>query len=140
MMSRIAVSSVMLAAALIAGCAQQSSAPAASVAAAPAAPVASAMPAGSFDGNYWNKNGAMGTGSQCNTTRFGYRLTVKNGQASMRSATAGVLSGPVSPDGTIQIQSGNNSLNGKITDNKFVGDLSMGRTGNCHFPLDYTKS
>jgi hypothetical protein len=139
-MSRVAVSSVILAAAWLAGCAQQPAVTAPAAMAAPAAvPVVSAAPPGSFDGNYGNKNGAMGTGAQCNTTRFGFRLTVANGQASMRTVTAGTLSGPVSPDGAIQIQSGSASLTGKITGTKFAGDLALGRNGVCRFALDYTK-
>ena len=46
----------------------------------------------------------MGAGSSCSTTKFGFHLFVKNGQASMRTVTAGTLEGPVAPDGTVQIQ------------------------------------
>ena len=58
----------------------------------------------------------------------------------MRTVTAGTLEGPVPPDGTVQIQEGNARLRGEIVGPKFTGDLSLGRGGNCHFPLDYTKS
>lgn len=65
---------------------------------------------------------------------------MKNGQASMQTVTAGTLEGPVAPDGTVQIQKGNARLSRKIVGPNLTGDLSLGRGGNCHFPLDYTKS
>ena len=122
-------SAIMLtAASMMAGCAQQSSAPPMAntpvTTAAPAQATAT-MPAGSFDGNYGNRELASGIGRACGTTRFGYRLTVKDGQASMRSATAGMLEGPVGPDGTVQIRSGGAVLDGKITGNKFAGHLTF---------------
>ena len=95
--------------------------------------------AGQVGGDYGNPNGTMGTGSACGTTRFGYRLTVRNNQAAMRTVTAGLLEGQVAADGSISIQSGSATLTGKINGPKFNGDLSLGRAGNCRFALDYTK-
>ena len=90
-----------------------------------------------YDGDYGNPNGAMGTGASCSTTRFGFRLAVKNGQASMRTVTAGTLEGPVGPDGTINILQGRTTLQGRINGPKFTGTLSMGPQ--CQFPLDYKR-
>ena len=96
--------------------------------------------ASQYDGEYGNAAGTIGTGGSCGTTRFGFRLSVKNGQASMRTATAGTLEGAVRTDGAVQILQGTVTLSGKITGNKFNGDLAFGSRGaTCHFALDYTK-
>ena len=93
--------------------------------------------ASKFDGEYVSLNGTMGNGSSCSTTRFGFKLSVRNGQASMRTVTAGTLEGAVHPDGDVEIQQGRATLQGRIDGPKFTGTLAMGN--NCQFALNYTR-
>ena len=90
-----------------------------------------------FDGDYGNPEGTMGTGSACGTTRFGSRITVRNGQAALRTVTQGPLEGPVHADGTVEIIHGRATLRGRIDGSKFTGTLSIGNQ--CQFALDYKR-
>ena len=92
-----------------------------------------------FDGNYANPAGTTGTG--CATTTIRSVLRVENGQASLRTISAGVLQGAVQPDGSLMIQFGQNHLSGKFAGSHFSGELVYaGRSQSCRFNLQFDRS
>lgn len=120
--------------ALVAACAAPPpSAPPALAATVPT-PASSALPTGSLDGVY---RGRGPGNSRCGGTQsFGNPLRVENGVASIQTNTAGRIEGPVSPDGTLMIEHGRQTLQGKFNGNSFSGLLSF---GSCGYALNYTK-
>ena len=91
---------------------------------------------GGIDGTYRSPTGGVTGNSACGTTRFGYPIRVVNGNASMQTVSAGRLEGPVAPDGSLLIQSGQATLRGQFSGNQFNGSYTNGR---CSFTLTYMK-
>ena len=73
----------------------------------------------------------------CGTTRFGYPVRVQNGTVSLQTVSAGLLEGPLGPDGSVSLIRGDAGLQGKISGGHFSGTYAKGR---CSFPMELDKA
>lgn len=92
-----------------------------------------AQPA-SFDGTYYPPAGGA-SAPRCGT-KITAPLRVNDGTASLQLVSAGLMQGPVAPDGSLAIHSGRNELMGKFSGNHFAGTLAV---QSCRFDMQYDK-